>query len=132
MSEKTSCGLYIDRELLDDLSNYLSQANCRTRNEFIIQAVRFYLGWLRCKSDTQYLTPALESVIDSRLQETEDRLLYVLHNMLREASMMMHVLASICDLDQQELNTLRKTCIKELQEHNGRYRFEDAVRYQKG
>ena len=35
MSEKTFTGLYLDRELLDDIARELSEANCRTRNEFI-------------------------------------------------------------------------------------------------
>ncbi len=42
MSEKTFTGLYLDRELLDDIARELSEANCRTRNEFINKAIRFY------------------------------------------------------------------------------------------
>lgn len=41
MSEKTFTGLYLDRELLDDIARELSEANCRTRNEFITRPSAF-------------------------------------------------------------------------------------------
>lgn len=62
MSEKTFTGLYLDRELLDDIARELSEANCRTRNEFINKAIRFYIAHLHCRNNSEVLTPALESV----------------------------------------------------------------------
>ena len=64
MSEKTFTGLYLDRELLDDIARELSEANCRTRNEFINKAIRFYIAHLHCRNNSEVLTPALESVVE--------------------------------------------------------------------
>ena len=72
MSEKTFTGLYLDRELLDDIARELSEANCRTRNEFINKAIRFYIAHLHCRNNSEVLTPALESVVAARIQRSEE------------------------------------------------------------
>ena len=67
MAEKTFTGVYTDKETLDRINASLSAANCRTRNEFINKAVRFYLTFLNNRDYSEYLTPALESVIAGKV-----------------------------------------------------------------
>ena len=49
-----------------------------SRNEFIRDAVDFYLEWLNIESTEKFLTPALESVFSAMLRDTEDRLARIL------------------------------------------------------
>ena len=45
-----------------------------SRNEFIRDAVDFYLEWLNIESTDKFLTPALESVISAKFRDVEYRI----------------------------------------------------------
>ena len=49
-----------------------------SRNEFVREAVEFYLEWLSRECTGKFLTPALESVFSAKLRDTEDRLARIL------------------------------------------------------
>ena len=131
MSEKTFTGLYIDKGILDNITVNLEKSNSRTRNEFIVKAIRFYITHLNCKDNSDILTPALESVVSSKIQDTENRIARVLFKLSVEVAMMMNVVANSNRISFADLDDLRKLCVEEVSKINGKYRFEDAVKFQK-
>ena len=66
-----------------------------SRNEFIRDAVGFYLEWLNIESTEKFLTPALESVISAKLRDVEYRISQNLFRMAVEQNVITQVL--ICD-----------------------------------
>ena len=130
MPEKTFTGVYTDKETLDRINAALSTANCRTRNEFINKAVRFYLAFLNNRDYSEFLTPALESVIAGKIGDTENRIARVLFKQSVELAMMMHIVAGTNDVQLEALNKLRKMCVDEVSKLGGKYKFEDVVRFQ--
>ena len=66
-----------------------------SRNEFIRDAVEFYLEWLNIESTEKFLTPALESVISAKLRDVEYRISQNLFRMAVEQNVITQVL--ICD-----------------------------------
>ena len=131
MNDKTSVGLYIDKLVLDDVASVMKQTNCKSRNEFITEAIRFYIAFLNRKNYSDILTPAYESVITARIGDTENRIARVIFKQSVELAMMMHIVAANNDVDQQALSELKKLCVDEVSRLGGRYKFEDAVRFQK-
>ena len=71
-------GLYINQDLLKACDNAIEQSNATSRSEFISNAIEFYIAWLNSKNVSRVLTPALESVISSKIIDTEDRIARVL------------------------------------------------------
>ena len=130
MSEKTFTGVYTDKDTLASISAALPAANCRTRNEFINKAVRFYLAFLNNRDYSEFLTPALESVIAGKIGDTENRIARVLFKQSVELAMMMHIVAGTNDVQLEDLNKLRKMCVDEVSKLGGKYKFEDVVRFQ--
>lgn len=130
MPEKTFTGVYTDKETLDRINAALSTANCRTRNEFINKAVRFYLAFLNNRDYSEFLTPALESVIAGKIGDTENRIARVLFKQSVELAMMMHIVAATNDVQPEDLNKLRKMCVDEVSRLGGKYKFDDVVRFQ--
>ncbi|HCA28965.1 MAG TPA: hypothetical protein DEP23_05055 [Ruminococcaceae bacterium] len=131
MDTKTFTGLYTEKKLLEEIALSLEQANCKTRNEFINQAIRFYLTHLNTQNSSDLLTPALESVIGAKIKDTENRLARVLFKQGVELAMMMHIIAATNNVDATGLGELRKLCVDEVSRLGGRYSFDDAVRFQK-
>ena len=131
MSEKTFTGLYTETDTLEKINQSLETANCRTRNEFINKAIDFYLTYLNGKEYTDILTPAFESVIGAKIQDTENRLARVLFKQGVELAMLMNVIAGTNEIDEHTLAALRKHCVNEVSRLSGRYSFDDAVKLQK-
>ena len=125
-------GLYINQDLLDTCDNAISRTNATSRSEFISNAIEFYIAWLNSKNVSRVLTPALESVISSKIFDTEDRLARVLFKQGVELAMLMHVVAATNDITEDQLRDLRKICVDEVKRNSGKYKFDDAVRFQKG
>ena len=96
-NESKRIGLYINQDLLNTCDNAISITNATSRSEFISDAIEFYIAWLNSKNVSRVLTPALESVISSKILDTEDKIARVL-----------------------------------FKRNSGKYKFDDAVRFQKG
>ena len=132
MNDKKTIGIYLDESIVGDIENAMLRENCTSRNEFIRAAIRFYIAHLQRQDYSDILTPAYESVINARIADTEERIARVLFKQGVELSMMMHVVAATNDISENKLGELRRQCVAELSRINGAYRFDDAVRYQKG
>lgn len=124
--------LYINQDLLKACDNAISRTNATSRSDFISNAIEFYIAWLDSKNTTKILTPALESVIGSKILDTEDRIARVLFKQGVELAMLMHVVAATNDITESQLKDLRKICVEEVRRNSGKYKFEDAFRFQKG
>lgn len=131
MSEKTSVGLYIDQSVLDDIEIEIRKTNCKSRNEFIVEAIRYYTSFLNRQNYSDILTPAYESVIGAKIADTENRLARLLFKLSVEMAMMMNVVAANSEVDAESLNRLRGECVKEVKRLNGNFSFDDAVEWQK-
>ena len=125
-------GIYIDKQLLSRCDAAIPAANARSRSELISDALELYLVWLHNKDASKVLTPALESVIAGKIGDTENRLARVLFKQGLELAMLMHVVAAANDIREQDLDALRKLCVDEVSRLGGKYKFDDAVRFQKG
>ena len=110
----------------------IAKTNATSRSEFISNAIEFYIAWLNSKNISKVLTPALESVISSKILDTEDRIARVLFKQGVELAMLMHVVAATNEITEGQLRDLRKICVDEVKRNSGKYKFDDAVRFQKG
>lgn len=125
-------GIYIDKQLLSRCDAAIPVTNARSRSELISEALELYLAWLHSKDTSKVLTPALESVIAGKIGDTENRLARVLFKQGVELAMLMHVVAAANDIREQDLDALRKLCVDEVSRLGGKFKFDDAVRFQKG
>ena len=124
-------GIYIDRDLPDIITAYMKQADCRSRNEFINKAIRFYIAYLQKENDNEFLTPALESVLSGMIGDAENRLSRILFKLAVEMSLMFHFTATVYNTTEDEIDKLRKFCVDEVSRLNGNISLKNAVRQQR-
>lgn len=125
-------GVYINNELLAQCDAAMEKTNTASRSEFIREAIEHYIAVLNMKESSRVLTPALESVIGSKIALTEDRISRILFKLGVEVAMMSNILAATHDIDEDSLSALRRFCTNEVAAIGGKYSFEDAVEFQKG
>ena len=106
--------------------------NCRTQNEFIEKAIRFYAGYISGQEATAYLPPALASVLRGTVQDTENRICRLLFKLAVEQGMVMNVLVAGMEIPDEQLRTLRSRCAQDVKKTSGSISLNGTVHYQRG
>ena len=101
-------GVYINNELLARCDAAMEKTNAESRSEFIREAIEHYIAVLNMKESSRVLTPALESVVNSRIRMTEDRISRLLFKLGVEVAMMGNIIAATYDIDEDSLSALRR------------------------
>lgn len=125
-------GVYIGEELLDQCDAAVEKSGADSRSEFICDAIMHYIAVINMAGNSRVLTPALESVIGSKIALTEDRLSRLLFKLGVEVAMMNNILAATHNIDADTMNALHRYCTDEVASIGGKYKFEDAVKFQQG
>ena len=125
-------GLYISEDLLDRCDAAVKKTNADSRSEFICDAIEHYIAVINMKETSRVLTPALESVIGSKIALTEDRINRIIFKLGVEVAMMNNILAATHNINADTMDSLRRYCTEEVATIGGKYKFEDAVKYQQG
>lgn len=123
---------YIPTELLDICDRNLERADVRSRNQFLVKAVKFYETYLNKEELTEILTPAFETVIDARLNLAEDRLAQIIFKLAVEMAATMNILAGAFELDASKVRNMKHRVIHEVKSLNGSINLEDIIDFQNG
>lgn len=130
-TEKVRTGFYIEKEVLDRCDGMLEQANVKSRNEFVTEALKFYCGYLTSQKAENYLLQTLSSVLTSTVHDSENRIARMDFKMAVELSKLAHVIAYTHNIDEAALHKLHLKCLDEVKRINGAVDFEGAYKYQK-
>lgn len=130
ITEKVRKAFYIDEELLEQVDDLLEQADVRSRNEFVNQALKFYIGYLTSEKIENYMLTTISSVMHATVKDSENRMARAMYKLAVETSKLSHVIAYSHEVDEQALSRLQAKCAEEVKRLNGAIRFEDAYKYQ--
>ena len=95
----------------------------RSRNAFIREAVDFYGAGLEKDHMERFLLPSLESVMDSKIKDSEGRIRNVEFKMATQIAQLTLLLAEYLEYSDEDLERLRADAIRHLKETNGSFRY---------
>ena len=95
----------------------------KSRNLFIREAVDFYCAWLEKEHMERFLLPSLESVMDSKIKDSEGRIRNVEFKMATQIAQLTLLLAEYLEYSDKDLERLRADAIRHLKETNGSFRY---------
>lgn len=127
---KVRKAFYIEEDLLEQVENLLQQADARSRNEFVNQALKFYIGYLTSEKIENYMLSTISSVMHSTVKDSENRMARAVYKLAVETSKLSHVIAYSHGVDEDALRKLQAKCAEEVKKINGAVNFEDAYFYQ--
>ena len=130
--EKVRFQMRIDPETDRKIKAAMPLANCRSQNEFVETALRFYCDYLMAGDCTTILPPIYLSALRGTVRDTENRICRLLFKLAVEADMMMNVLAYGMEISDDTLRDLRGHCVQNVKKTNGSVTLDDAVRFQNG
>lgn len=126
--EKTRIHTRISSDTQRKMEIAFPNANCRSRNEFVEEAIRFYSDHIISQEVTDFLAPALVSALRATIQGSENRIARLMFKQTVELSMMMNVLAAGLEIDDSQLDELRWRCVQNVKKTNGSISFADTLR----
>ena len=125
-------GLYISEELLDQCDAAVEKSDADSRSEFICDAIMHYIAVINMADNSRVLTPALESVIGSKIALTEDRINQMLFKVAVELAMQNHLTAGRYRYEDDYLDGLRDYCVQEVKTLNGRVDLKEIQKAYEG
>ena len=125
-------GLYISEELLDQCDAAVEKSGADSRSEFICDAIMHYIAVINMAENGRVLTPALESVIGSKIALTEDRINQMLFKVAVELAMQNHLTAGRYRYEDDYLDGLRDYCVQEVKALNGRMDLKEIQKAYEG
>lgn len=129
--DKIRKGFYIDQDLLEQVDSLLQTADVKSRNEFLNQALKFYIGYLTSEKIENYMLTTISSVMHSTVKDSENRMARAMYKLAVETSKLPHVIAYSHGVDEETLRKLQGMCAEEVKRINGAVEFEDACRFQR-
>ena len=130
--EKIKFALRMSPETQQLVKEMYPRDNCRTQNEFIEKAIRFYSGYVSGRDACEFLPAALTVALRSTVHDSEGRVCRLRFKLAVELDMVMNVLAAGMEIPQEDLDRLRGRCVRDVKSTNGSVTLKDAVDYQRG
>jgi len=126
--ERNTFVLRLSPQVRQLVADQYSHDNCKSQNEFIEKAIRFYAGYISAKDGSEFLAHTLVSAIRGTMDDSENRIARLLFKLAVEVSMMAHILAAGLEVSDDELRRLRGRSVNEVKRTSGRVTFDDAVK----
>ena len=130
--EKIKFALRIRPETQDLVREWFPKDNCQSQNEFIENAIHFYVEHLSAQESSRFLPSALVAALRGAIQNSENRITRLLFKLTVEISMMMHVLAMGLEVNTDQLDQLRWQCVQEVKKTNGSITFKETLEKNQG
>ena len=128
MGKKERFAFYLTPEKKAILERRFQEDGSRSITAFIERAVDFYLDYLSANSAGLFLPTSVQSYLDGRLDQFENRMASLLFKQAVELDMGMSTLADCVKLDEEYLRRRRANSIANVKRTNGRLRFEQIAK----
>lgn len=125
-TDKEKLAVYFTAEERQDIDRWYHATDCRSRTEFIAEAVRFYIDYLKTGNAGTVLPAAIGSVIDGKLDTFENHMARLLFKQSVELDMLLRMAADTQRLSDEYLQELRNDSIKAVRRTQGALAFEQV------
>lgn len=135
MSSKTNRvkpGLLLREDIIGMCDANLKTANCRSRNEYVENAIQFYTAYISADRDQDFLIEAVAQTMNAIISNTENRIARMQFKETVELAKLTHMMAPLCELDDEDLRKLHIKCVDEVRKINGTLRLDKAVEDSRG
>ena len=106
----------------------MAMDDCRSRNEFIEKAIKYYAGYLSAEKNKVVLGEQIQKVVESSVKSSEGRLSNQSFRMAVELAKLQRIIAYYFQMDEETLTELHNFCQREVKSMNGTLSLEDMIK----
>ena len=129
---KKKYAFWLEPSLVDDMENMLTEANATSKGDFVRQAIKFYMAYLRQGKSIDFLSPLLAQSIKNEIESVEQNLSGIVFKLAVELAKISNMVASEYDISDALMEQLHENCSKRIAETNGIITFQQAYDHQHG
>ena len=129
---KSKYSFYLYPSQMEEIKNFMGQANAKSQSEFVSDAIRFYIGYLQQGKNVDYLAPIIAQTIKEEIRSTEKNISQILFKLAVESAMLSELQATQIRVTDEQMEQLRRMWSRIVSENNGIITFEKACKHQKG
>ena len=122
----------MEPSLVEEMESILTEANATSKGDFIRQAIKFYMAFLRQGKSIDFISPLLGQAIKSQVESVEQNMSRMLFKVAVEQGKIANMLAYHFEIPGTYLDELHRSCAKRIAETNGIISLEDANDIQNG
>lgn len=130
--ERYKLTVYINKSTKQRIDSTYKEANCKSRSEFVNDAIIFYADYVVAEECSDYFPKVLVSTVKSSFDSFENRIANLIFKLAVELSMLMHITAANYKINEDVLASLRGMCVQEVSKLHGKISFENAFHIQRG
>ena len=130
-NNKVKKGFWITEEMDKEIDAYLQLDNSDSRSEFVMNALKFYIGYMNTKNASAFLPEALSAMLTGTLDGFAGRINSLLFKQGVDINLMGQIIAYDTEIDDGEYERLRGKAIRDMKRTNGRISFKDALDFQR-
>lgn len=127
---KNKHAIYLYPSLVEEMETMMEDANVNSKSEFVSEALRFYIGYLKQGKNVDYLAPIIAQTIKEEIRSTEKNISKILFKLAVESAMLAEIQAFQVQLTETQMEDLRRMCSRIVAENNGIITFEKAYALQ--
>jgi hypothetical protein len=133
MSEnKRKYAYWLEPSLVEDMETMLKEANATSKGDFVRQAIKFYMAYLRQGKSLDFLSPLLAQTIKSEIESVEQNIAAMLFKVAVEQGKLSNIMAFAYEVSEDKMDALHDYCSGTVAETNGVISFADAYEHQRG
>lgn len=129
--KKEKYAFWLRPSLVAEMEEMIVDEDIRSKSEFVTQAIKFYIGYLRQDKNTNYLAPIIAQTVKEEVESLETNLSRILFKLAVEVGMNTQLTAHLNRIPDESINVLRNMCSNEVAQNNGIIHFEEAYGYQR-
>ena len=129
MSPKEKFALYLTPEMKARLERRYQEDGSRSLTGFIENAINFYLDYLSANNAGMFLPSSVQSYLDGRLDQFEDRMASLLFKQAVEMDMGISVLTDCVNLDEAYLRKKSAESAARVKKLNGHLQLEQMAKH---
>ena len=118
----------MDQETSQRLEQWYLADNCKSKNEFIVKAMNFYIDYLEVQDNETLLPTAVTSAINGRLGVLEDHIARREFTREVELDLLIGLIAESFEFDRDDLKRRRAQSVRNVKATNGLISLEKRVR----
>lgn len=111
-------------EASEMMKQTMNADNCKSQNEFVENAVRFYAGYLASKNATEYLAPILSQVLNGTLTNFGANISRNLFRLAVEDAKTWILFSAVYGITPEDQEAVSRRALSEVKRLNGKLTYE--------
>ena len=125
---KKSLGISLPEEVIALADRNIKAADCRSRNEFIEAAIRFYAEYLSLDDSRTIVPIHLQNAVKHAVDLAENRASKVLFKNAVAVQMLSELTLRLYEFTETELEDIEQKAFDEVRQYNGMLNMEQTMR----